>query len=103
MAELYIVSKKLIAMMPGTFDRIEAHDPEDPESSDLLWIAGAEQSVLCDGEYIAVSPLTEDSDSWYVSHDSADKVGGHPTLWNMSGDEPEILRGIKQHLEANIE
>ena len=89
--------------MPGTFDRIEAHAPEDPESSDVLWIAGAERSDLCDGEYIAVSPLTEDSDSWYVSHDSADKAGGHPTLWNMSGDELEILRGIKQHVEAIIE
>lgn len=101
MAELYALSNKLIERMPDTFDRIEAHDPADAESPDLLWITGAEQSDLCDGEYVSVSPITDDT--WYVSHDSADKVGGHPTLWNMSGAEPEILRGIKQYIKANFE
>ena len=101
MTELYSVSKKLIERMPGSFDRIEAHDPEDTESSDLLWIAGAEQSDLCDGEYISVSPLTDNT--WYVSQDSADKIGGHPTLWHMSGDEPEVLHGLTQYIETESE
>lgn len=101
MAELYALSHYLVERMPAAFDRTEAHDPGDAESADRLWIAGTERSDLCDGEYISVSPLTDDS--WYVCLNSADKAGGHPTNWSMSGTESDVLRDVTRHIESELE
>lgn len=100
MSKLYPLSNKLIDHLPGVVERTESHDPNDVESSDLLWVAGAESSDLCDGEYIAVSPLT--ADLWSASRQSADKVGGHPTIWDVTGTESEVLRKVRDQIGSEF-
>ena len=76
---------------------IDEHDPNDPESSDIVWIVKYEDGGMCGGEYLDISPSSPGSDEWFVAHNSADICGGHPTYWSKSGTTAILLTEITDY------
>lgn len=96
MPSFYDVSQRLIEQCPNLFVKTQAHDPTDAESADLLWIAlSNDASDLCEGEVIQVSHY---QDLWFASHDHADKVGGWPTVWSVTGSADQVVEAVRIYL-----
>lgn len=98
MAAFYEVSQRLIDEHPTLFVKTQPHDPDDRESADLLWFELSDDpSDLCEGEVILVS---KEGDHWYAEHDHADKVGGWPTVWSVSGTVEEVITAVLEYTDS---
>lgn len=97
---IYGISVKLIRGRESWFPKIEAHEQNDSEGSDLLWVAVNRDDEVCEGEVIKLSPLG--SGRWYAAHDYANNFGGWPTVWDSSGSEGEVLQALISYLEAEL-
>jgi len=97
---LYPTSIKLIASRSHWFVEVVAHDPNDAESSDLLWLTRNAHNELCEGEVVKLSPLREGR--WFAAHDYADTVGGWPTVWDTAGTESEVVEAVLAYLEIEL-
>lgn len=82
---LFEASCTLVERLPGVFGKMEPHDPRDPESADLLWMAGIEPTDLCEGEYVSV--LSEGPGYCDIEHYKANATGGHPNVWGAAGPQ----------------
>jgi hypothetical protein len=98
MSDFYAVSQRLQGLIPAHFVKLEAHDPADVESADLLWTALNDSSDdLYEGDVIKVSHF---GDQWFADHDEAHKVGGWPTVWSASGSADEVVGAVVEYLTA---
>lgn len=82
---LFEATLTLLERLPNTFGKIEPHDPNDPESPDILCLAGIEPIDLCEGEYVTV--LSEGSEYCDIQHNEANTAGGHTNVWGASGPQ----------------
>ncbi len=96
---LYDISARLIANHANWFPKIGAHEPDDPEGCDLLWISTAENDMT-EGEVITLSPLS--GGRWYAAHDYANKYGGWPTVWDFAGGADEVINTVVSYLETEM-
>lgn len=98
---LYGPARALVAMLEGRFVKIEAHDSSEPESPDLLWLESTPEDPLSEGEVLTISPATSDQCLWFAELDSANRFGGWPTCWSMTGSSDEIVSGVQKALAAH--
>lgn len=98
MSEFYAVTERLQDLIPASFVKLEAHDPADDESADLLWTTiNGDLAGLFEGEVIKVAHY---GDQWFADHDEAHKVGGWPTVWSISGSADEVVAAVVEYLTA---
>lgn len=82
---------------------IEAHDANDPDSCDRIWLSRYADGGTREGEYVFVGQTQyRDSDrvDLWVGHNCADAYGGHPTNWSShieAGDSDAIQALILEH------
>lgn len=96
---LYVVTERLVDSHASWFLKIEAHEGDDPDGSDLLWVSVSEDEMT-EGEVVMLGPLSEGR--WYVSHDHANKYGGWPTVWSVAGTLDEVLIATAAYLRAEM-
>lgn len=100
MNDLYPPSKAILSKLPGLVVRVEAHDGNDSEGADLLWLEFTPEDVLSEGEVLRIAPATEDRVLWFAALDSAYRFGGWPTAWYMTGSEAEVIAGVQSAIAA---
>ena len=100
---LFEVSKRVIKALPSSFLKATPHDADDWEHPDRLWIEWTPDSDVCEGQYISVGKLTQDGCLWCAESATADRFGGHPTLWDVSGTESEVAQAVINHLKESRE
>jgi hypothetical protein len=90
-------ASEVLARLPGRFIRTTAHDPEDKDSTDLLWFEinhpddhseGCAMSIGCSG------------DTWFADYEDALKYGRWETVWSASGSSQEIVEEICGYLST---
>lgn len=96
-AGLWTITAQILASHAQEFSKVEAHEADDREGSDCLWLS-AEDSDLTEGDLIKVSPLSQER--WYVAHDLAHKYGGWPTVWDFSGTETQVLDALSTYIAS---
>jgi len=99
---LFDTTEALIEGFSFEFLRIEPHDSSDLEAGDTLWIIvhDCSEIQLSKGEFIHVSPLSEDMTTWIVSHDEAEITGGHFMHWDTSGTSSEVCSATLAYLNS---
>jgi hypothetical protein len=97
MSELHPITPLLLANLGDLVKKVEAHEPDDPDSSDLLWLSVVDKD-LTEGDVLAVSSLSEGR--WMVRHDLAHKYGGWPTLRDLAGSDAEVVEALSAYLES---
>lgn len=96
MSEFYAVTQRLQELIPSSFVKLEAHDPAEDESADLLWMTiNSDPADLFEGEVIQVSHY---GNQWFADYDQAHKVGGWPTMWSISGSADEVVTAVIEYL-----
>lgn len=94
---LWGMTTQILASHGGQFVKVEAHESDDPEGSDRLWLT-VEDSDLTEGDLITVSPLSQDR--WHIAHDLAHKYGGWPTVWDFGGSASEVLDALSMYVAS---
>lgn len=96
---IYPLSQRLVDAMPGFFLKVEPHETDDPEGSDLLWIevTAPGKDDLTEGQVILIDPAAG-AEVWYAAHDSAHKYGGWPTHWDSCGSEQKVFQAVVDYL-----
>jgi hypothetical protein len=96
---LWSLTKNVINSLAGEKSHfVDAHEADDLEGSDRVWIIKYKNGGMCEGEYISISPFTQEQKEWYVEHNVADVSGGHPTLWDNVSTEDELVPLLKELL-----
>ncbi|WP_139253344.1 hypothetical protein [Burkholderia ubonensis] len=96
MSQLHPITPLLIAKLGELVQKVEAHESDDPEGSDLLWLSVVDED-LTEGDLLSVSPLPEGR--WMVCHDLAHKYGGWPTVWDVAGSDVDVVEAVSTYLE----
>ena len=73
---------------------IEAHDPQEPECEDWVWIIQYRNGGSDEGEYLSICPVHPETNEWFVSHNSAHAYGGNPTHDTQSGTIENIMEDV---------
>jgi hypothetical protein len=81
---LYGMTSEILATLPSYFMRVEAHESDDPDVEDCLWLLMVEND-LTEGDLISIRPASQDR--WYVAHDLAHKDGA----WHANAAKAEPL------------
>ncbi|CAB3754833.1 hypothetical protein [Paraburkholderia humisilvae] len=95
MTDLHSVTPLLLANLGASVQKVEAHEPNDPESSDLLWLSMVDED-LTEGDVLCVSALS--GGRWMVHHDLAHKYGGWPTVWDVAGSETDVVGAVSTYI-----
>ena len=96
--KLYPPTQAILAAR--SFVKVEPHDEDDPESSDLLWIEYTPNDPLSEGEVLCISPLISDKNLWWAAMNSAYKFGGWPMNWAETGTSDEVIAGVLARHES---
>lgn len=95
---LFPLTSRLLEVYGGLFKKVEAHDADDPECGDRLWLS-VEDHDLTEGEFISIGPLS--GRHWRANHDLAHKYGGYPTVWETGGTEQAVWEAVTAYLAAH--
>lgn len=62
---------------------VEPHHTSAGDSEpDLVWLSRDESDSLCEGEYLSVTPVGSGRPEFEIELRSANRFGGHPTVWS---------------------
>lgn len=91
MKGLHTLTEEFLKLLVDKNVEFEAHDSDDPNDSDIVWII-QDDDEISEGEYMSFELTNPEINIWHVSHNSADKFGGHPTHWSKSGTIEDLLK-----------
>lgn len=74
---------------------IEAHDQEDEESSDVLWLSGRPETNTTYGLAIFVTHKSPTEDFWAIENSDVTKISGNVTNWTFTLPESEVINTLK--------
>lgn len=94
LSELYPLTINVYSVFAEQIVKLTKHDISDWESPDVAWLEYTPEDRSSEGLYLSISRLSKESDLWYASLNEADRFGGHPTTWDESGSENELLGKI---------
>lgn len=92
----YHVSLKIVALLGEKIVGIEPHDPEEKESSDVLWLSGYSETELSCGRAIFVTPTTSAENHWIIDECTVSKVGRSGTHWTVTVPEAEVISMVEK-------
>lgn len=97
MIEVLSITRKVSAALPNRFVEVESI-VNGIERKDRLWLERNPSDSLCEGEYFDITAPGL-YDFWWAVHESANKFGGVPTLWDFSGSEDQVADAIIDYIE----
>lgn len=91
----YDLTERIISISGARFAKTCAHDGDDAEGVDLLWLEYTPEDAFSDGEVIKVGRGSPDGNTWFASQESAYRAGGWPTHWTTAGTDDEVVQQVK--------
>ena len=82
----YQVTIELVSGLQALGIMVVAVEHHHTSSSDLepdfLWLSRDDSDSLCEGEYLSVTPVGSGRPEFEIELRSANRFGGHPTVWS---------------------
>ena len=99
---MFVLTQKLIQSHGIQFAKVDAHDIEDEDSADLLWLLWTPDDPFTEGEVLEISSVTEDESLYFVALNLAYRFGGWPTSWRFTGTRDECVQAIQKVLNTKL-
>lgn len=96
----YPVTIELVPALQARGIKVVAVEPHHTASGDsepdLVWLSRDESDSLCEGEYLSVTPVGSGRPEFEIELRSANRFGGHPTIWSewLSPGDALVLDAI---------
>jgi len=97
---LFPLTEKIVTAFSLSDRRIEAHDPDEADDEDVIYLEASAPSDISDGRVLSIQYFPAE-EKYLVRFETAHHVGGWPTHWTSSlASADEILAEIRRTLPS---